>query len=76
LAGKNLENVSSIVIGMADEMNVIDRESVAYPIGAFLSDTGGAAGLFLGLNVIGKYFHKLKLIQEGDVKSDWFLTQP
>ena len=38
---------------MAESLNVVYEETIAYPFFSFLSDTGGAAGLFLGLNVIG-----------------------
>ena len=34
-------------------MSVILTETENYPLSACVSDTGGAAGLFLGLHVIG-----------------------
>lgn len=46
---------SSVEIEMADIVNVIMEETCTYPIHAFISDTGGAAGLFLGLHCMGKY---------------------
>ena len=33
---------------------MVYEETVCYPFNRFISDIGGAAGLFLGLNVIGK----------------------
>ena len=39
---------------MAEVMTVLLSETETYPLSACLSDTGGAAGLFLGLNVIGR----------------------
>ena len=44
---------SSIEIGMADIVNVNLQETSTYPIQALISDTGGAAGLFLGLHCLG-----------------------
>ena len=38
---------------MADVLLVEMTETESYPIFACISDTGGAAGLFLGLNLIG-----------------------
>jgi len=38
---------------MAEVMAVVLAETETYPLSACISDTGGAAGLFLGLNVIG-----------------------
>ena len=37
-------------------MAIILTETENYPLSACISDTGGAAGLFLGLHVIGKLF--------------------
>ena len=47
--------MASIVVGMAETTNVILTESPNYPISACVSDTGGAAGLFLGLHVLGGF---------------------
>ena len=47
--------MASIVVGMAETTNVILTESPNYPISACVSDTGGAAGLFLGLHVLGEF---------------------
>ena len=43
----------SFILGLAEIVNVVIEEHETYPIAAFLSDTGGAAGLFLGLNILG-----------------------
>ena len=42
---------------MAEVMAVVLAETETYPLSACISDTGGAAGLFLGLNVIGNYYY-------------------
>ena len=48
------QNTELSFIANLDEIcNVIMEEHKTYPLSAFLSDTGGAAGLFLGLNIIG-----------------------
>ena len=39
---------------MAEISTVLLTETQNYPFEAFLSDTGGAAGLFLGLHILGK----------------------
>ena len=46
-------------MNLAEIVNVVREEHKTSPMAAFLSDTGGAAGLFLGLNIIG-LFVKLK----------------
>jgi len=35
------------------------EEHETYPLSAFLSDTGGAVGLFLGLNILGEFLPKI-----------------
>ena len=42
-------------MNLAEIVNVVREEHKTYPMAAFLSDTGGAAGLFLGLNIIGLF---------------------
>jgi hypothetical protein len=42
----------SFIANLDEICNVIMEEHKTYPLSAFLSDTGGAAGLFLGLNII------------------------
>ena len=37
---------------LAEEAHIILKEEPVYPLFAFISDIGGAAGLFLGLSVI------------------------
>lgn len=44
---------ASIVIGMGDVSTVALTETQNYPLSACISDIGGAAGLFLGLHVLG-----------------------
>ena len=44
-----------VSIGLSDIVNVIMEEHKTYDLSEFMSDTGGAAGLFLGLNIIGNY---------------------
>jgi len=38
---------------MDAESNLIESETVTYPISQVFADIGGAAGLFLGLSVVG-----------------------
>ena len=38
---------------MAEQKAITLTEREAYPFSALFSDTGGAAGLFIGLNVLG-----------------------
>ena len=40
---------------MDEENDLIQSESITYPISELLADIGGAAGLFLGLSVVGKW---------------------
>ena len=44
---------TAMVISLDEIVNVILKEQITYPLVAFMSDTGGVAGLFLGLNIIG-----------------------
>ena len=44
----------SIVVQLDEENDFVHSESKMYPMSALLADIGGAAGLFLGLSVIGK----------------------
>ena len=50
---------ASFIVSLAEIVNVVMEEHKTYPFTAFLSDTGGAAGLFLGLNIIGKAWYIL-----------------
>ena len=47
-------SLATIVMEMAEISNVYLTETQNYPFSAFISDTGGAAGLFLGLHIIGR----------------------
>ena len=40
-------------LGLSKFVNVISEEQQVYPFTALMSDIGGAAGLFLGLNIMG-----------------------
>ena len=44
---------ATVLIGMSEILTIILTETPNYPLSACISDIGGAAGLFLGLNVIG-----------------------
>ena len=44
----------SIVVQLDEENDFVHSESKMYSMSALLADIGGAAGLFLGLSVIGK----------------------
>ena len=52
----------SFIVELAEMVNVIMEEHKTYPFAAFVSDTGGSAGLFIGLNIIGKKIEILKKI--------------
>jgi hypothetical protein len=45
--------LASMVIGISEESNLIVAENATYPFGSFISDVGGAAGLILGMNILG-----------------------
>ena len=45
--------ILSFIANLAEIVNVVTEEKASYSFSEFLSDTGGAAGLFLGLNIIG-----------------------
>ena len=48
------KKTATFVLGMAEVTTVVLTETQNYPLSACISDTGGAAGLFLGLHVLGK----------------------
>ena len=52
----------SLVIEFAEDTNILESETAAYPMSALLSDVGGAAGLVLGLNALGNELKILKLV--------------
>ena len=54
---KNAQH-ATIVLVSAEQPVIMLAEAQSYPLSACISDTGGAAGLFLGLNVIGKIYKK------------------
>ena len=41
------------MFGMSEILTTVLTETQNYPLSACISDTGGAIGLFLGLNMIG-----------------------
>ena len=43
----------SISVELDEEKDILHSESASYPTSSMLSDIGGAAGLFLGLSVVG-----------------------
>ena len=43
----------SVIVEMDEEENFVHSESSTYPIASLISDIGGAAGLFLGISVLG-----------------------
>lgn len=50
------------MIEFAEDTNILESETAAYPMSALLSDVGGAAGLVLGLNALGNGLKILKLV--------------
>ena len=50
------------MIEFAEDTNILESETAAYPMSALLSDVGGAAGLVLGLNALGNELKILKLV--------------
>ena len=40
------------IIHLSENANVVLEETSTYPSSSFLSDTGGALGLFLGLSIL------------------------
>ena len=52
----------SLVIEFAEDTNVLESETAAYPMSALLSDVGGAAGLVLGLNALEIAFKSRSLL--------------
>ena len=52
--------LASVALGMGEVTTVVLTETQNYPLSACISDTGGAAGLFLGLHVLGTYFYTSK----------------
>lgn len=59
---------------MADVLLVEMTETESYPIFACISDTGGAAGLFLGLNLIGTNSLKNKNVILDNSKFEKMIT--
>ena len=45
--------LAGVTFELAEVMTVTLTETENYPLSACISDTGGAAGLFLGLHIIG-----------------------
>ena len=50
----NKEGEASVTFGESDVKAMELMETETYPFSACLSDAGGAAGLFLGLSLIGQ----------------------
>lgn len=51
---KNGHELVTLVVGMDEENNLIQSETVTYPLSEMFADIGGAGGLFLGLSVVGR----------------------
>ena len=43
----------SVIVEMDEEEDFVHSEASTYPIASLISDIGGAAGLFLGISVLG-----------------------
>ena len=50
------KNDASILIGEGEIMAIHMVETETYPFSFFVSDAGGAGGLFLGLSLLSKFF--------------------
>ena len=50
------KNDASILIGEGEIMAIHMVETETYPFSSFVSDAGGAGGLFLGLSLLSKFF--------------------
>ena len=46
---------TAVIVGLSEIVNIIMEEHKVYPFTALMSDIGGAAGLFLGLNIMGLF---------------------
>ena len=51
----------SFIANLGEIVNVVTEEKESYTFSEFLSDTGGAAGLFLGINILGTRSKSLKI---------------
>ena len=47
--------MATMHFALAQVMNVVLKENPNYPMSAFISDAGGAAGLFLGLDILREF---------------------
>ena len=47
------KNEVSVQFAFAEETDALHQEMPEYPIASFVADTGGAAGLIFGLNIMG-----------------------
>ena len=52
----NFNSMITVMFGMSEILTTVLTETQNYPLSACISDTGGAIGLFLGLNMIGEFF--------------------
>ena len=50
------KNDASILIGEGEIMAIHMVETETYPFSSFVSDAGGAGGLFLGLSLLSMFF--------------------
>ena len=49
---------------MDEEKEFEETEAATYPLSSLLGDIGGAAGLFLGLSIVGNGY-KIRILAEG-----------